>query len=78
MDEFKQYNIKITNPQNNYFINNKKFRKMWFINNAIDNGWSVNKQNNSIIFSKKHNNDYSVLKEQYITDFIKEQFKDVD
>ena len=37
-------------------VSNKYLQKMVFINNALEDGWSVKKKENSYIFTKKHEN----------------------
>ncbi len=52
-----------------------KHNKMLFLYNAIENGWSVKKKNNSYVFSKNHEGKKEVFLEDYLTDFIKHNFK---
>ena len=47
---------------------------MLFINNAINDGWCVKKENNSYIFTKPHNNIKEVFKEEYLTSFMNNNF----
>lgn len=47
-------------------------QKMVFIHNAIENGWTVKKQNMFYIFKKKHNGRMEVFKDSYTDAFIKE------
>jgi hypothetical protein len=55
-------------------IKNIQFQKMLFINNAINDGWCVKKENNSYIFTKPHNNIKEVFKEEYLTSFMNNNF----
>jgi hypothetical protein len=47
-----QINIANSNDNNQIEIDQIKFQKMVFLYNALDNGWSIKKRNNSYIFSK--------------------------
>lgn len=58
-------------PKNNK-INNKNLKKMLFINNALDNGWSVKKSDDKYVFAKKHENKREILQESYLENFILE------
>ena len=58
----------------NIKIKNNKFQKMLFIFNAINNGWSVKKEDNSFIFSKSHNGQQEIFEEEYLTTFMNENF----
>jgi hypothetical protein len=47
-----------------------QFQKMFFIMNALDDGWSVKKSQDKYIFSKKHENKIEVFQEEYLATFI--------
>lgn len=51
-------------------MSQKKFQKMIFIINAIDQGWSVKKVQDSYIFSKKHENKKEIFQQDYLEKFI--------
>jgi hypothetical protein len=55
----------------NIKIDNIIFRKMNLIYNALDEGWSIKKKENSYIFTKKHENKKEVLEDSYILKFLK-------
>ncbi len=55
-----------------YNIDNKKFEIMIFIVNALNEGWSVKKRNNTYIFTKNHEGKKEIFSESYITKFVKE------
>jgi hypothetical protein len=57
--------------ENNFKIDAVKFQKMILLYNTIDQGWSVRKNNNSYIFSKKHENKKEVLEDSYLLKFMK-------
>jgi hypothetical protein len=52
-----------------------QFQKMIFIMNALDNGWSVKKNEESYIFTKKHENKREVFMEKYLENFIVSNMK---
>jgi len=55
----------------NVEINNIKFKKICFIFNAIQDGWSVKKKDDTYIFSKKHEGKKEVYLDTYLQTFIK-------
>ena len=69
--------IKIDNyleNNNNIKIDNIKFQKMIFIFNAIEDGWSIKKKNNSYVFSKNHEGKKEVFEDNYLDQFMKTSF----
>lgn len=48
-----------------------KLQKMIFIFNALDEGWSIKKRNDSFIFYKNHEGKKEVLDDSYLTNFMK-------
>jgi hypothetical protein len=55
-------------------IDNIKFQKMLFLFNAINDGWSIKKRNNSYIFTKNHEGKKEVLLDSYLLSFMKGNF----
>ena len=55
---------------NNIEINRKTLIKMNFIYNAIQDGWSVKKQNDTFVFSKKHEGKKQIFQPDYLETFI--------
>jgi hypothetical protein len=55
-------------------IENIKFQKMLFLFNAINDGWSIKKRNNSYIFKKNHNNRKEILLDNYLHTFMHGNF----
>ena len=45
-------------------------RKMAFIYNALNDGWTVNRRNNDYIFTKKHEGRKEVYSDDYLKEFI--------
>jgi len=54
-------NIKIEKPV---------FQKMMFLTNALEEGWSIRKSNDSYIFTKKHENKREIFQEDYLEKFV--------
>lgn len=46
------------------------FQKMLFIANALEQGWTVKKSQESYIFTKKHENKEEIFKENYLETFV--------
>jgi hypothetical protein len=72
-----ELNIKINNTDNNKFFNltieNKKFQKMLFFYNSIENGWRIKKDGNDYVFTKKHQNKIEIYNDdKFIQTFIDE------
>ena len=57
--------------ENNVKIDSVKFQKMLLLYNSIEQGWSVKKNNDSYVFSKKHENKKEVLEDSYLLKFMK-------
>jgi hypothetical protein len=68
--------IKMDNylENNNIKIDNIKFQKMLFLFNAIEEGWSIKKKNNSYVFSKNHEGKKEVFEDNYLDQFMKSSF----
>ena len=47
-------------------------KKMIFIYNALENGWSVKKKEESFIFTKKHEGKKEIFSNEYLLTFMKE------
>jgi hypothetical protein len=62
---------KIVIDQNNEIkLGKSQFQKMVFIMNALDKGWSIKKQQDKYIFTKKHENKREIFEENYLERFI--------
>jgi hypothetical protein len=59
---------------NNIKLEKSSLRKMLFIMNALDQGWSIKKSNDSYIFTKKHENRREIFQENYLEDFLFSNF----
>ena len=70
MDE-KTILYKIDNTK----INKKILKKMVLIYNALNDGWVVKKKNNNVyIFNKPHGNKKEIIMDDYLHNFMKENF----
>jgi len=56
----------------NIKINAIQLQKMILLYNAMEDGWSIKKQKDSYIFSKKHEGKKEILQENYLLRFMKE------
>jgi hypothetical protein len=63
------------NNANSIKLDKLQFQKMIFIMNALDTGWSVKKNEESYIFTKKHENKREVFMEKYLENFIVSNMK---
>ena len=67
--------IKITknnNEQLDLEVDKIKFQKMVFLYNALENGWSIKKRNDSYIFTKNHEGKKEIFDESYLSIFMKD------
>ena len=51
-------------------ISKKEFQKMIFIMNSLNQGWKIQKSENSYIFTKKHEGKKEVFQSDYLEKFI--------
>jgi len=56
--------------QNQIQMEKKTLQKMIFIQNALNNGWSIKKSQGSYIFTKKHENLREIFQEDYLEKFM--------
>jgi len=62
-----------TNTDNKQIeIDKIKFQKMVFLYNALENGWSIKKRNDSYIFTKNHEGKKEIFDESYLSIFMKD------
>uniref|UniRef100_A0A6C0L9F3 Uncharacterized protein n=1 Tax=viral metagenome TaxID=1070528 RepID=A0A6C0L9F3_9ZZZZ len=59
---------------NNIKLEKASLRKMLFVMNALDQGWSIKKSQDSYIFTKKHENRREIFQENYLEDFLFSNF----
>jgi hypothetical protein len=51
-------------------VSKPTFQKMLFIINALEEGWVVRKNNDTYIFTKKHENRQEIFQENYLETFV--------
>lgn len=51
-------------------ISKVQLHKLLFISNALNEGWTVNKNNDKYIFRKNHDNKKEVFLDNYLENFI--------
>lgn len=59
---------------NDLKIDKPMFQKMIFIMNALEQGWSVKKTEDSYVFIKRHENRREVFQENYLENFVSSNF----
>jgi len=55
-------------------INPKQLKIMIFLMNALEKGWSIKKNGEQFIFTKKHERKKEVFDENYLEQFIQSNF----
>jgi len=63
-----EFNI---NFENNIKIDKIKKHKITLLYNALENGWTIHKKNDSYVFSKNHEGKKETFLDSYLIDFIK-------
>jgi hypothetical protein len=69
--DFKINLESLINLEDNYKINTIQFQKMLLLFNAIEEGWTVKRKNESYVFTKNHENKKEVLQDSYLLKFMK-------
>ena len=64
--------IEVNINANQIEIDNLKFKKMVFLYNALDNGWSIKKRKETYIFTKNHEGKKEIFDENYLSIFMKD------
>jgi hypothetical protein len=64
--------IKIDPTNKNLEIDKMKVKKMIFLFNALDDGWSIKKRKESYIFTKNHEGKKEIFEDNYLTMFVKD------
>ena len=54
-------------------IDNLQIQKMLFIYNALENGWNVEKEQDTFFFKKPHENKKKYFTDEYLKEFIQKQ-----
>jgi hypothetical protein len=72
-----EVNINIENKDGshkNISLDSVKFQKMVLLFNAINEGWSIKKQDDSYIFKKHHEGKKEIFHDSYLLSFMKGNF----
>jgi hypothetical protein len=59
---------------NDITLDSIKFQKMVLLFNAINDGWSIKKNNDSYIFKKNHEGKKEIFHDSYLLTFMKGNF----
>ena len=70
----KQINIEDYLENKSIKIDHIIYQKMNLIYNALEEGWSIKKKDNSYIFTKKHENKKEIFEDAYLLKFLKTNF----
>ena len=62
----------MSNTINELNIDCIKLQKMAFLFNALENGWTIKKQNEIYIFTKNHQGEKEIFLDSYLRRFMKE------
>lgn len=68
-------NIKYTIQKYFNSLSVKELHKVKFIINALENGWTIQKQKEKYIFRKKHKNKNKIKKNNYLYKFVDKNLK---
>jgi hypothetical protein len=66
-------NLEVPIDQINH-ITKHQIKRMIFIQNALDQGWTIKKSGDSYIFTKKHENRREIFQENYLETFLISNF----
>jgi len=61
----------LKNLEDNFKIDAIKFQKMVLLYNALEEGWSIKRIDDSYVFTKKNENKKEVLQDSYLVKFMK-------
>jgi hypothetical protein len=54
----------------NIKLDKATYQRMIFITNALEQGWTIKKKEDSYIFTKKHENRREIFQENYLESFV--------
>lgn len=67
--------MEIENKTQKLDIDNLEIQKMLFIYNALEDGWKIEKEKNSFVFNKPHEEKKEYFTDDYLKEFIKKHFR---
>jgi len=68
--QFTRFDIPSFTNDTNLQIDKKKFHKMLFLMKALEDGWSIKKENDTYTFKKKHENRKEIMEDDYLEKMI--------
>lgn len=74
MDLNININSLINLEDNNFKVDGIIFQKMLLLFNALEDGWTIKKKNNSYVFIKNHEGKREIFDESYLSSFMKTNF----
>lgn len=69
-EDLQKYDLENSSPKMKTCRPKLSMSKMFFITNAIENGWTVKKKNGYYVFSKKHENKKKYFQKNYLDEFV--------
>ena len=63
-------------PNKSRIFGENSKRRMIFVMNALDDGWTIKKINNSFVFSKKHQGKKEIFLDSYLEKFIENNLRE--
>jgi len=66
--------VKLDLKDANISIDGVKFKKILFIYNALEEGWTIKKKQESFIFTKNHEGKKEVFLDSYLVSFMQSNF----
>jgi hypothetical protein len=66
--------VKIDLEDNTIAVDRIKFKKMLFMYNALEEGWTIKKKQDSFIFTKNHEGKKEVFLDSYLVGFMHSNF----
>jgi hypothetical protein len=57
-----------------YSVPHDRFKKMLFVYNALEEGWTIKKKDQSFVFTKKHEGKREVFSDDFLVSFMKDNF----
>ena len=66
--------VKIDLEDNNIAVDRIKFKKMLLMYNALEEGWTIKKKQDSFIFTKNHEGKKEDFLDSYLVGFMQSNF----
>jgi hypothetical protein len=72
MSDNKNIIINLPSSPSNLEVDPLKMKKMAFLYNAVETGWTVKKKESSYVFTKRHEDKKEIFSDSYLRQFIEE------